>query len=254
MQRPLMSETFDGYHVWLGIPPTEQPVNHYRLLGITVFESDRDVIDHAADRQMAHVRTFQSGRHGALSQRILNELAAARLCLLNAQQKAAYDEKLRAEMPAPAPVAAVPLLKPLPVAQPVKSIPRAAPAKPVARPAPTVAIDDDELDFGSPGGISLSESTFPLGGAKSPTLRIKKRRSGELSWRRSAVLGILAALVVGGFLVTYYVVKDLSSRPDFNWQESVFGKPSAEAPVDDRSTLPPAAPAPVPQTGQEAAN
>jgi hypothetical protein len=25
---------FDPYHVWLGIPPHEQPPNHYRLLGI----------------------------------------------------------------------------------------------------------------------------------------------------------------------------------------------------------------------------
>ena len=24
----------DPYHVWLGIPPEEQPPNHYRLLGI----------------------------------------------------------------------------------------------------------------------------------------------------------------------------------------------------------------------------
>ena len=60
-----ISDTFNGYHVWLGIPPAEQPPNHYRLLGITVFETDADVIDHSADRQMAHVRTFQSGKHGA---------------------------------------------------------------------------------------------------------------------------------------------------------------------------------------------
>src|SRR5204863_3101805 len=77
MARPLMSDSFNGYHVWLGIPVNEQPPNHYRLLGISIFETDRDVIEHAADRQMAHVRTFQSGRHGSLSQQILNELAAA---------------------------------------------------------------------------------------------------------------------------------------------------------------------------------
>ena len=59
-----MSGTFNEYHVWLGIPPHEQPPNHYRLLGIALFESDPDVIDHAADRQMAHIRTFQSGKHG----------------------------------------------------------------------------------------------------------------------------------------------------------------------------------------------
>ena len=81
-----MSESFNAYHVWLGIPPQEQPPNHYRLLGIALFERDLDVIDHAADRQMAHVRTFQSGRNAALSQQLLNELAAARICLLNPAQ------------------------------------------------------------------------------------------------------------------------------------------------------------------------
>jgi len=40
--------TFDSYHKWLGIPPEEQPPNHYRLLGIPPFESDPDIIDAAA--------------------------------------------------------------------------------------------------------------------------------------------------------------------------------------------------------------
>ena len=73
---------FDPYHKWLGIPPDEQPPHHYRLLGIQAFETDGDVIQSAADQRMAHVRTFQSGAHGDASQKILNELAAARVCLL----------------------------------------------------------------------------------------------------------------------------------------------------------------------------
>lgn len=117
-----MSGTFNGYHVWLGIPPNEQPPNHYRLLGIAGFETDLDVIDHAADRQMAHVRTFQSGQHGALSQQILNELSAARLCLLTPEKKAAYDEQLRATLSATQVVAAVPIGKALPVARPVAAV------------------------------------------------------------------------------------------------------------------------------------
>ena len=31
---------FNAYHKWLGIPPEEQPPNHYRLLGIALFEKD----------------------------------------------------------------------------------------------------------------------------------------------------------------------------------------------------------------------
>jgi hypothetical protein len=88
----------DPYHVWLGIPPEEQPPNHYRLLGLALFESQPDVIATAADRQMGHLRTFQSGKHSALSQRLLNEVAAARVCLLTPAKKAAYDEPLRQQM------------------------------------------------------------------------------------------------------------------------------------------------------------
>jgi hypothetical protein len=98
-----MDEPFDPYHRWLGIPPREQPPHLYRLLGIPVFEDDPDVIGIAADRQMAHLRTFQAGKHSAVSQKLLNEMAAARVCLLNPSRKAAYDAQLSAMLAAPAP-------------------------------------------------------------------------------------------------------------------------------------------------------
>ncbi len=88
---------FDVYRKWLGIPSEEQPPNLYRLLGVGLFETDADVIANAADRQMAHVRTFQTGQHSALSQKLLNELAAARITLLDAKRRATYDETLRAQ-------------------------------------------------------------------------------------------------------------------------------------------------------------
>ena len=90
-----MSQAFDPYHLWLGIPPAEQPPNHYRLLGIALLEGNADVIATAADRQMAHLRTFQSGKHSALSQRLLNEVAAAKVVLLTPAKKTVYDEQLR---------------------------------------------------------------------------------------------------------------------------------------------------------------
>ena len=91
---------FDPYRKWLGIPPEEQPPNHYRLLGIGLFEVDADVISNAADRQMVHVRGYQSGKYSAESQQILNELAAARVCLLDGQRKSEYDRYLREMMAA----------------------------------------------------------------------------------------------------------------------------------------------------------
>lgn len=90
-----MAESFDPYLRWLGIRDPERPPNHYRLLGVSPFEDDPDVLSSAADRQMSHVRTFQTGPHSAESQRLLNELAAAKICLLNREKKAAYDAELR---------------------------------------------------------------------------------------------------------------------------------------------------------------
>ena len=90
-----MSDNFNPYHKWLGIPHNHQPPNHYRLLGIENFESDGDVITHAADQRMAHVKSFHAGPHSDLSQKILNEIAAARACLHDPQSKAAYDTELR---------------------------------------------------------------------------------------------------------------------------------------------------------------
>ncbi len=93
-----MGGAFDPYYKWLGIPPKAQPADHYRLLGVDRFESDADVIDAAASKQMVYVRNCASGPRVDVSQKILNELAAARLCLLNPAKKAAYDERLRSEL------------------------------------------------------------------------------------------------------------------------------------------------------------
>ena len=90
-----MSEQFDPYHKWLGISPKDQPPNHYRLLGIDRFEADPDVISNAADQRMAHVKTTAGGEHVDASQKILTEIAAAKVCLLNPDAKAEYDDELR---------------------------------------------------------------------------------------------------------------------------------------------------------------
>ena len=87
-----MSEPFDPYHLWLGVPPKDQPPNHYRLLAIELFEDNRDVIAAAADQRIVHLRTYQLGKHVEWTQRLLNEVAAAKVCLLNREKKAAYGD------------------------------------------------------------------------------------------------------------------------------------------------------------------
>ena len=119
-----MAAEFDPYYEWLGIPPAEQPPNHYRLLGVTLFESDPDVIAHAAEQRIVHVRAFQIGKHSDESQQILREISTARVCLLNADKKAEYDAQLRsaaAKSATALPVPATAELAKIPIAVPARA-------------------------------------------------------------------------------------------------------------------------------------
>ncbi len=231
-----MSDSFNGYHVWLGIPPSEQPPNHYRLLGIAIFETDLDVIDHAADRQMAHVRTFQSGRNSGLSQQILNELATARVCLLHPDRKAEYDDALRAKL-ATAPRVAVPVGKAVPVV-PVaapREMPRAKPtpaAQPVEDELAPVAqpVDDDDdaygvesVDLDGLAGPADAEESFAAADDRlsaGPTIKITRTRRGfdrDASFQKTLtylLMGVAAVIVV---LVLFSMVRRMTA--DVNWRD-----------------------------------
>lgn len=89
---------FDPYLKWLGIRADRRPPNHYRLLGLELFESNPDVILHAADARIGHLQQFQSGAYRVWAERLLAELQAAKVTLLDPEKKAAYDEQLRAEL------------------------------------------------------------------------------------------------------------------------------------------------------------
>ena len=91
-----MSEEIDVYYEWLGIKPEDQPPNHYQLLGVALFESDEAALARAADERMVYVRTFATGRHAKRSQGVLNEIAAAKLCLLDERRRGEYDTTLKA--------------------------------------------------------------------------------------------------------------------------------------------------------------
>ncbi|HVX13749.1 MAG TPA: NPCBM/NEW2 domain-containing protein [Pirellulales bacterium] len=134
-----IAEGFDPYRRWLGIPVGERPPNHYSLLGLNVFEDDADAIANAADRQMAYVRTHQNGPYVAATQKVLNELAAARLCLLNPTQKARYDADLKAKhAPAPRAPIPVPVSSPAPQNEQIATANVFGAATPIAISAPTL--------------------------------------------------------------------------------------------------------------------
>jgi hypothetical protein len=194
-----MSAAFDPYHKWLGIPPAEQPPHHYRLLGLALFEHDADVIEIAADQRMALLRSFHTGPHSDLSQRLLNEVAAARLCLLKPDRRERYDEVLRARLsikqppsvfdavherknppPVPTPAAKAPPpitgapTKP-PAAPPAVNLPplqsTPPPAPPVIRPSAAAAASGDMKSAAAVKTAGDSPSTAIA--VKSPTALAK---------------------------------------------------------------------------------
>lgn len=93
-----MPVEFDPYRELLGIVTTNRPPDHYTLLGLELFESDRQKIDDAATERMGQLQDMANSDLVDHSQRLLNELSAARRCLLNAVQKVAYDETIRAKV------------------------------------------------------------------------------------------------------------------------------------------------------------
>jgi hypothetical protein len=165
-----MSESFDAYHVWLGISPAEQPPNHYRLLGLAAFESDKDVIANAADRQMAHLRTLNTSKRAAIAQELLNEIAAAQICLLDAEKKAAYDAQLKKTL--------VPAAKPPAKAAP----PQARPAARRVSAAPPAA-----------AGVRVQVETTPR---PSPARGRTQRGKGPVPWGIVAAAGLAAVVLI----------------------------------------------------------
>ncbi|HPP53051.1 MAG TPA: hypothetical protein PK777_08885, partial [Thermoguttaceae bacterium] len=89
-----MQESFDPYAVFLGFPPANPPKNYYELLGLPLFESDPEKIARAVDALRGRVRHIRPGAYLAQWQQLLDELTAAKLCLLDPVAKATYDAYL----------------------------------------------------------------------------------------------------------------------------------------------------------------
>jgi len=124
------------------------------LLGIEVFEDDRDVIDAAANRVMSYLKDMAMGDDAAHSQTLLNEISRARICLLNKDKKAAYDEQLRQNLEAAG----------LHGERPMKPAAKKPPPKPSKAPGPPIA--EPPSDSAPPPGVTpppplASSDPFP---------------------------------------------------------------------------------------------
>ncbi|MAF66867.1 MAG: hypothetical protein CMJ84_14580 [Planctomycetes bacterium] len=90
-----MTDDFNPYHQWLGIPEKKCPPTHYELLGVSLDEEDHGVIRSAAQRQRAHIEQFKVGPHSAHATQILYQLDEAEVTLLNPQLRRNYDRQVK---------------------------------------------------------------------------------------------------------------------------------------------------------------
>ncbi|MCE9557258.1 MAG: LamG domain-containing protein [Planctomycetes bacterium] len=193
-----MNDTFDPYYKWLGIKPKDQPPNHYRLLGVELFESDVDVIENAADQRMRHMRSLQAGANADASQRILNEVAAARVCLTDPIKRAEYDRSLQT-------VRAV---------EPPSSPPKAPPAMGTAAPPiATVAPPKAGIEAIRPVAVAdrpiVPDPRIPVRQAPTRHRSASKSKSG---FPLGLVVGIGA--LVGTILLIVALLAMLRRNPD----------------------------------------
>ena len=85
---------FAAYHEWLGIPLREEPPNHYEILGIPLFETNKTVISNGAARRVTFLQSMVAGGFAELAQEIQKEVSKAKLCLLKDASREAYQKAL----------------------------------------------------------------------------------------------------------------------------------------------------------------
>jgi hypothetical protein len=239
------ADTFDPYYAWLGIPPTQQPPNFYRLLGIQLFEPNLDVIENAADRQMAHVRSYQLGPRSAESQRLLNEIASARVALLDPFEKDTYDDQLRRTfapaVPAPHYQAAYAATPAVAVASHSAPIPPRTVAPPEPPPATPPARSFETAQHPQPlvdSGVRLRSS-----------MRHRRSQSTGMLTPFMIVVGAIVGLGLGALIIFYITGVDylgLSNkfREQFDQNPAPPNSPSLPKAPSNRKGPSPSRPVP----------
>jgi hypothetical protein len=214
---------FDPYYLWLGIPPNQQPPDHYRLLGLQVFEGNPEVIRAAVMRQSAHLKTYQLGQHADLTQKLLNEVSTAKACLLDPRRKASYDARLRDETETPQ-ATAIPL--PRPARSPAPA--RKPEAVRVVAPTPAIVLPFDVSPATSTiahARIASAEKTSDPGVAKTPA--VKKKLRFQINYMVVAV-----ALVAGTAAGLFYAWMSGSDPKAGKSGGQAATAPADEAPAD----------------------
>ena len=83
-----------AYHEWLGIPLRDEKPNHYEILGIPLFETNRNVISNGAARRISFLQTMVASEYAELAQEIQKEVSQAKLCLMREETREKYQDQL----------------------------------------------------------------------------------------------------------------------------------------------------------------
>ena len=206
--------SFDPYQKWLGISASEQPPDHYCLLGLERFESNEQVIEKACVSRIAKLQDLSNGADVELAQKLLNDVARAKLCLTTKADKFKYDLALRKSLSgANKPELVATALPP--------AVESAAPAVPVASapvpPTPAVsapAISAPNISLNQRGAAKEKPSASKIKSKKK--VGSKKKSKAKGSSALGLVIGGLAALaltlVAGGIFYSSGVF-DKPSNP-----------------------------------------
>ena len=175
-----MPDDFDPYKSWLSISPEQQPPDHYQLLGINRYEPSIKIIERAVNQRVELLQNLSNGPNVVHAQKLLNEIAAARVCLTDPQKKSAYDRQL--QNPA----------KPVQRNVPTESKPK--PAMPESS-VPNIQIQDDKKNAYKSNSRSMAA--------------LKVKPSKRKSWPTIAITSIGAVVVTG--LAVALIIKSTSN-------------------------------------------
>jgi hypothetical protein len=145
-----------------------------------LYENNVTAIDNAAERQMTHLRQMSSGPRAVAAQDLLNQIAKARIVLLDETKKKQYDEELRQQLEGTA-------ASPTVFAPPS---PGAGPSLPTAR-------------------VGSLPPGRPSSHRRSPPLSTSPMQS---RWLPNVAMGILSALLVALLFVAYWLWSDQGGR------------------------------------------
>ena len=230
------TEVFDPYREWLGILPHELPADHYRLLGLTRFESDAGRIAAAADERMRMIRSNQTGPRGAFTHTLLNEITAAKLCLLAPVAKAQYDgflrERTKFQNAASAPAQFFPTAVPLKSLPPAYSPYQAAGVPTLEPPLAEPPVVPMAIPLAPPKPTRKSELAVD---PNKPPSQDQEEYQPKASPLRVALIMVLAILVtaggvwgVGRYLYPQTVEKQATTNGDGSEGTGGEGKPEVQ--------------------------